>query len=308
MKAYKETIEKTAGLAPKIDLSLSMIRVAFFHADHHEARRLINSTKQLIDQGGDWDRRNRLKVYHGTHLVSAERDFKAGAALLLDALATFTASEVMPYNDFIGLCILAGTLACDRKDLKKRIIDTPEVKTAIADLPHLNDFADSLHQSRYATFFQKLAEVEQFHLYPNHLLAPHARFYVSELRIKAYSQYLESYRSVSLRSLSDAFGLSPEWLDACVHTPHHYCNTLADCCSYGVQRLGTIHCRRPAQLQNRQSQRRHRDCPSGRKERQVRTSAAQQRCSAQQHPATLKSGGLAQDESEMYMQRNIIIV
>lgn len=214
MAAYKETYEKTAGLAPKIDLSLAQVRVAFFHADHHLAKDLIASTRQLIDQGGDWDRRNRLKVYEGTHLVSAGRDFKRGAALLLDALATFTATEVMSYTDFVGLCIIAGVLACDRKDLKKRIIDSSDVRTSLPDLPHLDDYADSLYASRYATFFQKLAQVEQHYLYPPSLLAPHARFYISELRIKAYQQYLESYRSVTLVSLSDAFGLSVEWLDA----------------------------------------------------------------------------------------------
>lgn len=213
-EAYKETISKTAGLAPKIDLSLAQVRVAFFHADHHLARDLISTTRQLIEQGGDWDRRNRLKVYDGVHLVSAERDFKRGATLLLDALATFTASEVMSHNDFVGLCIVTGVLACDRKDLKKRIIDSPEVRAALPDLPHLDDFADSLYQSRYAQFFSKLALVEQHYLYPSSILAPHARFYVSELRIKAYAQYLESYRSVTLQSLSNAFGLSPDWLDA----------------------------------------------------------------------------------------------
>ncbi|GAA5978934.1 hypothetical protein JCM21900_006434, partial [Sporobolomyces salmonicolor] len=58
------------------------------------------------------------------------------------------------------------------------------------------------------------ATVESAHLLPSRLLAVHARYYVRELRIKAYAQLLESYRSVTLESLAAAFGVSQEWLDA----------------------------------------------------------------------------------------------
>ena len=42
---------------------------------------------RLIGEGGDWDRRNRLKVYTGLHFLSI-RQFKHGGELLLDALST----------------------------------------------------------------------------------------------------------------------------------------------------------------------------------------------------------------------------
>jgi len=38
-------------------------------------------------------------------------------------------------------------------------------------------------------------------------------FFCREMRIKAYSQLLESYRSVQLQSMADAFGVSIEFLD-----------------------------------------------------------------------------------------------
>jgi len=45
-------------------------------------------------------------------------------------------------------------------------------------------------------------------------LAPHLRFYSREVRIVAYSQLLESYRSVQIRNMAHEFGVSTEFLDS----------------------------------------------------------------------------------------------
>merc|ERR1712093_945187 len=44
-------------------------------------------------------------------------------------------------------------------------------------------------------------------------LSLHSRYYTRELRIKAYAQLLESYRSVTLKSLADAFGVSESFIE-----------------------------------------------------------------------------------------------
>ena len=51
----------------------------------------------LIEEGGDWDRRNRLKVYEGIYSM-AIRDFKKAANLFLDTISTFTSYELMDYS------------------------------------------------------------------------------------------------------------------------------------------------------------------------------------------------------------------
>ena len=58
------------------------------------------------------------------------------------------------------------------------------------------------------------ANLEQLHLLPSRILSPHARFYVREMRIRAHSQLLASHRSLTLESLSTAFGVSTEFIDA----------------------------------------------------------------------------------------------
>jgi 26S proteasome regulatory subunit N7 len=63
------------------------------------------------------------------------------------------------------------------------------------------------------------ATLEQTYLLPSRLLSPHTRYYVREMRILAYSQLLESYRSLTLESLSGAFGVSVEFVDRHVLYP-----------------------------------------------------------------------------------------
>ena len=73
------------------------------------------------------------------------------------------------------------------------------------------------------------AALEQTHLKPNRLLAPHTRYYVREMRILAYNQLLESYRSLTLDSLARSFGVSIDFVDKYVPT---FCHLLIVCDTY----------------------------------------------------------------------------
>ncbi|GAA5855343.1 hypothetical protein JCM8547_009042 [Rhodosporidiobolus lusitaniae] len=213
IKAYDEAFTASAGKGTKIDLVLSIVRVGFFHGDWEVVTSGIERAQKLVDEGGDWDRRNRLKVYRGLYLL-AIRQFTKAAELLLDALPTFTATELIEYEDFVSLCVVAGVFALERKELRKKVIDAPEVLAVLPKVPTLTNFAESLWKCDYSGFFKALATVEESHLLPSRLLHPHARYYTRELRLKAYAQLLESYRSVTLESLASAFGVTVPWLDA----------------------------------------------------------------------------------------------
>ena len=56
------------------------------------------------------------------------------------------------------------------------------------------------------------AKFEGF-LKQDRLLAAHCRYYVREMRIHAYTQLLESYRSLTLQYMANAFGVSEEFID-----------------------------------------------------------------------------------------------
>lgn len=109
------------------------------------------------------------------------------------------------------------------------------------DYPELSQFVHSLYYCRYDEFFRSLSEhrpcactaTSMLQLSPSSLppsrhvssvwaeeefrrdryLAPHMRFFVREMRIKAYTQLLESYRSLSLAHMAKSFGVSVEFID-----------------------------------------------------------------------------------------------
>ena len=63
------------------------------------------------------------------------------------------------------------------------------------------------------------AQLEQTFLLPSRMLSPHSRFYVREMRILAYNQLLQSYRSLTLESMARSFGVSEEFIDKYVFPP-----------------------------------------------------------------------------------------
>ena len=195
----------------RIDILFATIRIGFFFRDNEIISKYIEKVKLLIEEGGDWDRRNRLKVYEGTYLISI-RDFKSAVNLLIDSLATFTSTELMDYKDFVKYTALTAALTLQRPDFKAKIINAPEIVEVIHEIPNLSNYVTSYYGCKYAQFFKALAAVEQsFKL--DHLINAHYRYYVREMRIRIYSQLLESYRSLTIESMANSFGVSDAWMD-----------------------------------------------------------------------------------------------
>ena len=74
-----------------------MLRIAFFLGDHRLVATRLGKARQLLETGGDWEGKNRLRAYEGLHCV-AVRDFSKAAGLLLDTVATFVAHELCTYT------------------------------------------------------------------------------------------------------------------------------------------------------------------------------------------------------------------
>ncbi|KNC70658.1 hypothetical protein SARC_16812, partial [Sphaeroforma arctica JP610] len=80
----------------------------------------LAKAKTMIEEGGDWDRRNRLKVYEGLYFMFV-RDFKQAVDLLLSTLSTFTASELMDYESYVSYTVICSVIALDRVDLAEKV-------------------------------------------------------------------------------------------------------------------------------------------------------------------------------------------
>ena len=74
VEAIRKTMEKTVGLGNRMDLIFHSIRIGLFWMDHNLVKTNLEKASTLMEEGGDWDRRNRLKVYEGLYAL-AIRDF-----------------------------------------------------------------------------------------------------------------------------------------------------------------------------------------------------------------------------------------
>lgn len=92
----------------------------------------IDRAKALVESGGDWDRRNRLKAYQGLHLLTT-RSYNLAAPLLLDSLSTFTSYELCNYSSLVVYSVLAGSISLNRVDFKSKVVDAPEIKAILGD-------------------------------------------------------------------------------------------------------------------------------------------------------------------------------
>ncbi len=124
--------EKTGVLGTKIDVVLAIVRMGLFYGDKLLVKKHIERAKTLVESGGDWDRRNRLKAYEGLHLLTL-RSYNLAAPLLLDSLSTFTSYELCTYSNLVVYSVLAGSVSLKRVDFKSKVVDAPEIKAILGD-------------------------------------------------------------------------------------------------------------------------------------------------------------------------------
>jgi 26S proteasome regulatory subunit N7 len=211
LSAYRLTQSKTVALGQKLDNVFAMIRIGFAFSDKDLIRRSIDVAKSMIEEGGDWERRNRLKVYEGTYLMSI-REFQGASKLFLESVSTFSATEMFNYKTFIFYTIIVGIISLERPDLKKKIIESSDILSVIKEIAPASDFLNSLYNGNYHQFLVALAEISE-QMKKDRFLVAHIRYYSREMRIYAYQQFLESYKSVTLDSIANQFGLSVEFID-----------------------------------------------------------------------------------------------
>ena len=128
MAAHEALYEKTGVLGTKIDIVFAIIRIGLFFGDKILVKKTVERANTLVESGGDWDRRNRLKAYQGLHLLTV-RSHNLAAPLLLDSLSTFTSYELCSYSSLIIYAVLAGSLK--RVDFKAKVVDAPEIKAVV---------------------------------------------------------------------------------------------------------------------------------------------------------------------------------
>jgi len=214
LEAYGKLLDlPKLSTGKKIDALMEVSRVSSFYGDTMKSDENIDKSHKLSIEGagGDWDRRNRLKVYRSLSKLLA-RDIKGAAALLIDCIATFSCNEICSYEEFIVYTILSNLLHLPRPQLKESIIDGPEILSVAEDIPVVIRLVNSLYECDYRAYLHAMVEMEAV-LMMDRYLSPHLSYWMRELHILAYRQFLDSYQSVTLSAMAESFGVSTDFID-----------------------------------------------------------------------------------------------
>ena len=208
---YELTYDKTVGSSSKIDIVMALVRISFAFSDIKLMKKYISRVKELLELGGDWERKNLLQIYESYYYIYI-REFNKSSKLLLSSIATFTCYELISYQQFVLYTVISSVICESRQIIYKQVLHTPEILQSIDDIPYLRQAITSLYESQYKRYFESLLGLESTIL-QDPLLSQHINWIIREARIVAYQQYLLSYRSVTLSSMANTFGISVEFLD-----------------------------------------------------------------------------------------------
>merc|ERR1711865_60885 len=143
LEVYDETLKQDkTSLPQKLDVQFSKMRIAMASDDNELLERCITKAKELLESGGDWERRNRLKVYEA-----------------------------------LSLAINRAMVSLDRAALGAKILKAPEVLAVYDKRPFLKEICTSLYDCNYRAFFESLIEVAG-QIQANMYLSRHYRYFI----------------------------------------------------------------------------------------------------------------------------------
>ena len=210
-KIFREAYSKSGGASKKMEILFEIMLMNIEKEDLESIKKDVNQCKILVDEGADWDKKNKFKIFEGVYNMMI-RNLKAASELFVSSIATFTCVELMDYKDFVFYAVVTALVTMDRKRLNKDVIHSPDILAVIREIPHLRVYMESFYNCEYKVFFKAFVEIIEA-IRKDKYLGPHANYYIKEMRLVAYKQYLESFKSVTIENMAKAFGVTSEFID-----------------------------------------------------------------------------------------------
>jgi 26S proteasome regulatory subunit N7 len=148
-KFFRQAYDLSGGPSRKMEILFEILIMNIEKYDMEAIKKDVHTCKQLVEDGADWDKKNKLKIFEGVYCLLV-RDFTKASDLFLSSIATFTCVELMEYKACIFYAVTIGLVTQDRKTIKKEIIHSPDVLSVIRDIPHLKSFSESFYNCDYA--------------------------------------------------------------------------------------------------------------------------------------------------------------
>ena len=183
-KIFREAYAKSGGASKKMEILLEVMLMNIEKFDIDALKKDVNTCKALVEDGADWDKKNKLKIFEGVYCMLV-RDLPRAADLLLSSIATFTCVELMSYKDFVFYTVVTAMVTQDRKTIRKEVVHSPDILAVIRDIPFLRQYLDSLYNCDYKSFFEAFVEIIDA-IKADKYLNTHANYFIKEMRLVAY--------------------------------------------------------------------------------------------------------------------------
>ncbi|ETW35820.1 hypothetical protein PFAG_03397 [Plasmodium falciparum Santa Lucia] len=210
-KEYEETYKKGIGMGMKLDILLTMIRICIFYNDVKNLKKYLEQARTQMEKGGDWERKNKLKIYEALNYIMI-RNFAEASKILIDAASTFTATEIISYEKIIFYVVILGIMTEERTVLDKKILNSSVILQITSSDEDLHTYLHSFYHCDYRTFMEKTIKIAM-RVKRDRYLGRHYRYFIRNTRVRAYKQFLEPFKNVTLKNMAFAFGVSEEFIE-----------------------------------------------------------------------------------------------
>ncbi|KAG5893873.1 hypothetical protein JTB14_005330 [Gonioctena quinquepunctata] len=211
IKTLSQAFDKTVALGYKLENVFQCVKIGLFFLDYDLIQRNLQRAESLLAEGANWHSRNCYKILKALYSLCT-RDFETASTLLVGAVSTFVCTELISDDHFVKYTVLSGVLTLGRAEVKKDLIENPDMQQSLHSNDALREYLFSLYNCDYKLFFKRLADIEVV-MKRDMFLSPHYKYYVREMKIKAYNQLLTTYISVSLSYMAQQFGVSKDYIE-----------------------------------------------------------------------------------------------
>ena len=85
-RIFREAYAMSGGASRKMEILFEILLMNFEKYDLDALKKDVTTCKQLVEDGADWDKKNKLKIFESCYLMLI-REFKKASELLLSSIA-----------------------------------------------------------------------------------------------------------------------------------------------------------------------------------------------------------------------------
>lgn len=101
----------------------------------------------------------------------------------------------------------------ERTVLDKKILNSSVILQVTSSDEDLHSYISSFYHCEYRAFMEKTIKIAM-RVKRDRYFGRHYRYFIRNTRVRAYRQFLEPFKSVTLKNMAYAFGVSEEFIES----------------------------------------------------------------------------------------------